>query len=257
MGPRLALYRGDGHGRFSDATSATGLDRLKQHFLGCAVGDYDNDGHDDLYLSAYRGGMLLHNENGFRDVTQAAGIPPQPWGAACGFADLNGDGKLDLYIGNYVQFGRRTEPQLCEYSGHMSACGPRFYQPEKASLFWNAGGGMFHEATRAWGAHQATGKALGVAFADFDASGRQSLAIANDEMAGDLFRNLGGRFRNIGGSSGTAYDASGNVHGGMGIDWGDYDNDGKLDLAVATYQNEPKCIYRNEGRGFFTERSHR
>jgi len=263
------------HPLFEDVTRATGLDRFTGHFLGCAVGDYDNNGYDDLYLTAYRGGALLHNESGvegreskverdrlstpgsrvFRDVTKAAGIAPQPWTTACAFVDIDNDGRLDLYLGNYVIFGPSTQPQLCEYSGHMSACGPRFYQPERGALYRNEGGGKFRDVSRTWGVHQATGKALGIACADFDDSGRQSIALANDEVAGDLLLNLGGKFKNIGAESSTAYDASGNVHGGMGIDWGDYDNDGRLDLTVVTFQREAKCVYHNEGGGLFTEQS--
>jgi hypothetical protein len=258
VGPKLALYKGDGKGHFTDVTHETGLDRLSGHFLGCAVGDYDNDGYDDLYITAYQGGALLHNEGGkgFKDVTKAVGIPVQPWTTSASFVDADGDGKLDLYLCNYVIFGPDVQPQLCDFSGHKSSCGPRFYQPRRGILYRNLGG-RFQDVTASWKAEgqNVSGKGLGVAAADFDGSGRQSLAIANDEMAGDLLHNLGGKFKNIGASSGTAYDNDGNVHGGMGIDWGDYDNDGKLDLAVATFQHEAKCIYRNEGKGFFSESS--
>jgi hypothetical protein len=257
VGDKLALYRGDGKGHFTDVTAAMGLDRLTGHFLGCAVGDYDNDGFDDLYLSAYRGGVLLHNEAGrrFQDVTRSAGIAPQPWGTSCAFVDIDGDGKLDLYICNYVQFGPQTQPQLCEYSGRMSACGPRFYTPERGVLYHNEGQGKFRDVTGLWGGQAVTGKGLGVAAADFDDSGHPSLAIANDEMPGDLMANLGRKLQNIGVKSGTAYDSSGNVHGGMGLDWGDYDNDGRLDLVVATFQHEAKNLYHNDGGGMFTESS--
>lgn len=277
VGPRVALYRGDGKGRFTDVSRETGLSRLSGHFLGCAVGDYDNDGYPDIYLTAYRGGALLHNESRvqsrelrgtmdrsrlstlnsrlFREVTSGSGIPSQPWSTSASFTDIDGDGKLDLYICNYVQFGPKTIPQLCPYAGRLSACGPRFYEPEFGKLYRNLGGGRFQDITKAWRAHRISGKGLGVTAADFDGSGRQSIAIANDEMPGDLLHNLGGKFENIGDSSSTGHDSNGNVHGGMGIDWGDYDNDGKLDLFVATFQHEAKCIYHNDGGGLFTENS--
>ncbi|HEV2471909.1 MAG TPA: VCBS repeat-containing protein, partial [Chthonomonadales bacterium] len=117
VGPRPALYRGDGRGRFSDVTRAMGLGALHGDFLGCAVGDYDNDGYDDIYLSGYRTGVLLHNEAGkrFRNVTSGSGLKPQPWGTSAIFYDFDNDGRLDLYVGNYVAFGPHTNPQLCTY----------------------------------------------------------------------------------------------------------------------------------------------
>jgi enediyne biosynthesis protein E4 len=256
VGPRVTLFRGDGHGRFTDVTAKFGLAGLSGRFLGCTVGDYDNDGFPDVYLSAYRGGALLHNEAGraFRDVTGHSGIAPQPWGTSCSFADIDGDGRLDLYIGNYVRFGPGSA-QLCSNHGIQTACGPSSYSAEKGVLYRNLGGGRFADVTRAWGAAAVSGKALGVAVADYDGSGRQSIAIANDEVPGDLLRNAGGHFVNAGAVSGTALDDEGKAHGGMGVDWGDYDNDGKLDLAVSTFQNEPKCLYHNEGGGIFADRS--
>src|SRR5579883_3473247 len=137
VGPKLALYQGDGHGHFTDVTHEMGLDKFRGHFLGCAVGDYDNDGYDDIYLSAYRGGALLHNEGGkgFKDVTKEAGIAPQPWGSSAAFADIDGDGKLDLYIGNYAVFGPNDGPELClAPTGEKTACHPYFYKPLKGVL---------------------------------------------------------------------------------------------------------------------------
>ena len=257
VGPKLALYRGDGKGHFTDVTHAMGLDKLTGYFLGCAVGDYDNDGFDDVYISANNGGVLLHNEAGkrFVDVTRKAGIAGQPWGTSCTFVDMDGDGKLDLYICNYVVFGPQTQPRLCAYSGFQSACGPRFYTPERGVLYHNEGKGKFRDVTAAWRGQTVSGAGLGVAAADFDGSGRPGLAIANDERPGDLMVNQGGKLRNIGVESGTAYDGSGNIHGAMGLDWGDYDNDGKLDLVVATFQHEAKNLYHNDGGRLFTEQS--
>jgi hypothetical protein len=256
VGSPLALYRGDGRGHFADVTQAVGFDKLSGHFLGCCVGDYDNDGFEDVYLSAYRGGLLLNNKSGkiFKDVTRAVGVAPQPWGTSCAFGDVDNDGRLDLYIGNYIAFGPKTNPQLCDFLGIKSACGPRFYPPQRGALYRNQGG-KFRDVTKAWGADKVSGKALGVAFLDFDGSGRQSLAIANDEMPGDLLRNLGGKFKNIGASSGTALGSNGSAQAGMGIDWGDYDNDRRVDLIVTTFVNQAKPIYRNEGDGLFSDNS--
>ncbi|MDX1931640.1 MAG: CRTAC1 family protein [Capsulimonadales bacterium] len=257
VGPKTALYRGDGKGIFTDVSAEVGLNSLKGNFLGCAIGDYDNDGYSDIYLSAYRGGALLRNRQGkgFEDVSKRAGIPPQAWGTSTAFADFNGDGLLDLYVGNYVDFGPKTEPQLCDNNGIKSACGPRFYKPIKSKLYLGGPSGVFRDVTNRWDAHLVEGKNLGVSVADFDGNGKVSLAIANDEMPGDLLHNRGEKFENIGKTSGTAYDDNGNVHGGMGIDWGDYNNDGKLDLVVATFQNETKNIYHNDGENLFTDKS--
>ncbi len=263
VGPDLALYKGDGHGRFTDVTQAMGLGKLHGHFLGCAVGDYDNDGYDDLYISGYRTGLLLHNEQGrgFRDVTQEAGIKPQPWGTACTFGDVDGDGFLDLYVANYADFGPQSAAQLCKFTTEkygvvLSSCGPRYYGGLKGTLYHNLRGGRFEDITKASGADAHAGRGLGAAFADYDQSGHAGLAITNDEAVGNLFENVGGgHLKDVAVSAGVAYDRDGSVHGGMGMDWGDYDNDGRLDLFVATFRNEAKCLYHNEG-GLFTDRSY-
>ncbi len=256
VGPKLALYKGDGHGHFTDVTHETGLDEIHGHLLGCAVGDYDNDGYEDIYITAYRGGVLLHNEHGkrFRDVTKESGIQPQQWGTSASFVDVDNDGKLDLYVCDYAKFGP-NDPQLCPNNGIMTSCGPRFYKEERGHLYHNLGNGRFADVSVAWGIPAVHGKGLGVAAGDYDGSGRVSLALANDEVAGDLMQNQGKRFKEVGADSGTAYNNDGNVHGGMGVDWGDYDNDGRLDLVVATFQHEAKCVYHNDGGGLFTESS--
>jgi len=261
VGSRVALFRGDGTGRFTDATSAAGLDGVRGHLLGCAVGDVDNDGFPDVYLSGYREGRLLHNVpttggRGFRDATRASGLKPLPWGTSCAFADVDNDGLLDLYVGCYAKFGP-SEPQLCQELGKWTSCGPRYYTPLKGALYKGLGGLRFADITRTSGAHKVSGRTLGVAFADIDGSGRLALAIANDEIAGDLLVPVepGLRWRNIGETSGTAYDRDGNVHGGMGTDWGDYDGDGRLDLFVATFKDEAKSLYHNEGSQLFTDQS--
>ncbi len=257
VGPSLALYQGDGHGHFTDVTHQTGLDKFHGHYLGCAVGDYDNDGYDDIYISGYRTGLLLHNEHGksFRDVTAQSGIAPQPWGTSCAWGDIDNSGRLDLYICNYVVFGPNTKPQLCVENNTQTSCGPYEYTALKGVMYRNLGGGRFKEVTADVGADKVSGKALGVAFADFNSSGYQSLVISNDEMPGDLLENTGGHFKNIGPDSGTAFSQTGQPHGGMGVDWGDYVGDGRLDMAVATFRTEPKEIYRNMGHDTFIDES--
>src|SRR5579871_3136366 len=189
VGPKLALFRGDGHGHFTDVTHQTGLDTLTGDFLGCAVGDYDNDGYEDIYITAYRGGILLHNEASpsgstatapgriFRNVTSAAKIAPQPWGTSAAFVDVDGDGKLDLVICNYVVFGPNVQPQMCNFGGVLGSCGPKDYKPEFAVYYHNLGGGTFRDETEAYGLrklHALSGKSLGIACADYNGSGKQS-----------------------------------------------------------------------------------
>jgi len=255
VGPHPALYRGDGHGHFTDVTHAAGLDRLRGDFRGCAVGDYDNDGWDDVYLSGYHTGVLLRNEHGhFRDVTTAAGLKPQDWGSSCAWVDVDGDGKLDLFVGNYVHFGPESK-QLCDYHGVLGACGPRAYRPEHGALYHNEGGGRFRDVSREWGVSGTAGNTLGVASADYDSSGRPSLALAADEVPGALLHNIGGKFTDVAHRAGVAFDPTGTSQGGMGIDWGDYDNDGRLDLFVGTFQSEVKDVYHNDGDGTFTQQA--
>lgn len=254
VGPAVALYKGDGKGRFIDVTRSTALDQVRGHLLGCCVGDIDNDGYDDIYLSAYRGGLLLHNDHGrrFINITAKSHLPAQPWGTSCAFADIDGDGRLDLFVGNYVKFDPDHSKRLCMINGVNISCGPAMYPGEYGNLFHNDGSSTFSDVTKRWGASN-WGKTLGVAFADFDGSHHQSVYLADDEMAGQLLRNDGHRFKDVGRESGTAYDGHGAIHAGMGTDWGDYDNDGRVDLFAAAYRKEPKCIYHNLGGGLFEE----
>lgn len=262
VGPKLGLFQGDGRGHFVDVTKSMGLGGVSGHFLGCAVGDYDNDGWDDIYLSGYREGMLLHNERGrsFRNATPPA-MRPQPWGTSCAWADVDGDGRLDLFVSNYVRFGNEPGmPQLCDSHGVKVSCGPRFYKPLQGVFYHNLGGGSFAEANPMLNIGSTHGRGLAVAFAPLDASGRPTLAMANDEVPGDLLaprlKNGALSYSNIALASGMAFDRDGNVHGGMGADWGDYDNDGRLDLFITTYQGENKSLFRNEGGGAFNDTSY-
>ncbi len=248
------LFRGNGKGGFRDATAASGLSTIAGHFLGVAVGDIDNDGDPDVYLSGYRTACLLRNDNGvLRDITKASGLRNEPWGTSAAFADTDKDGNLDLYVGNYAIFGPETKPQLCLAHGMETSCGPREYQPEKGRLYLGNGKGGFRDVTKPLGIDDISGKTLGVAIADIDSSGKPAIALANDEMPGDLLVPATNRWENIGSVAGVSHDAAGNLHGGMGTDWGDVDGDGRLDLFVATFQNEVKSLYRNEGERLFTE----
>ena len=261
IGPKLALYKGDGHGHFVNVTHATGLDKFSGHFLGCAVGDYDSDGYDDLYISGYHTGLLLHNDHGhgFTDVTREAGLKPQPWGTSCSFVETQpGSGRLDLIVQNYVHYSEdpKESPKLCEQEGVLTACGPRTYPSAPLAFYKNEGGGHFSDLSAML---PPSGKGLGIACAPLGASRQPVIALANDEAAGGLLRTSSQNghiaFSDIAVQAGTAYDQSGSVHAGMGTDWGDYDNDGELDLFTTTYQGEAKSLYHNDGREFFHDTS--
>lgn len=240
------LYRGDGKGRFSSVP----LDVPKERYLGVAVGDFDNDGWDDVYLSAFGGGRLLRNVHGrFVDVTANSGIGRQPWGSSATFADYDGDGRLDLFVGNYLTFGPKVLPQLCDSHGIMASCGPTSYLPEHAAAYRNDGGGRFVEVTHKLGLDRAPGKTLGLAAAPWGARGL-ALAIADDQVPSSLFVFDNGVASDTAEAAGTAVAADGRPYAGMGVDWGDYDNDGQLDLAVATFSSHAKLVFHRDGETF-------
>jgi enediyne biosynthesis protein E4 len=254
VGPgKCALYRNAGSGRFADITGRSGL-RQDGYWMGCAAADYDNDGRTDLFVTGYGRCALYHNEGGrFRDVTAAAGVQDPGWSTSAGFADVDGDGRLDLYVARYVHFDPRGV-RFCDQAGVRTACGPTSYDPERGRLFHNEGEGCFRDVTAAAGLAGAHGNALGVAFGDFDGDGRVDLAVANDQLPSDLFRNRGGgRFEDAGVTRGIAYNAAGQAYAGMGIDWGDSDGEGRPDLVVATYQHQPRCLFRQDHPALFTD----
>lgn len=253
---RIALYRNLGGGRFADVSRQVGL-AAQGMFYGVAVGDYDNDGHPDLYITGYGKCVLYHNtgHGAFEDVTAKAGVGalgPYDVVTAAAFADLDGDGKLDLFAGRYVTFTPSTI-HFCTYGGGLAGCGVKNYDPVSPRVYRNEGGGRFRDVTKEWGFSTLHGRCLGVAACGAEDGRSVMLYAANDEMPGDLMVKRGNRYANIGVSSGTAYNQEGLTQGGMGVDWGDFDNDGRPDLAVTTFQSEPKCLYHNDRPGLFTE----
>lgn len=258
-----SLFHNRGDGTFEDVTQqALPSPPPNAHFLGCTVADYDGDGRPDIFLTGYGSTALYHNEgNGkFRDVTRGSGLEargPYDWTTSAAWADVDGDGRLDLFVCRYVQFTPDSK-QLCAYKGLdgsalQMACSPTSYPSQRGSLYKNLGDGRFQEITRQAGLGDLHGNNLGCMFCDFNNDGKPDLYVANDLQNGDLYLNRGnGRFRNVASEAGVALGADGAVASGMGIDWGDYDNDGRFDLLVTNYAGQPKSLYHNEGNGLFT-----
>jgi hypothetical protein len=258
---RCALFRNVGGGRFEDVTEKAGLGRAGWG-QGAAAADYDNDGFVDLYLTFWGGNVLFHNEgNGtFRDDTARAGVAVGGWSTSAAFADYDRDGDLDLYVARYVAFDPKTAPlpgsgPNCRYRGLAVMCGPRGLAGEQDVLFRNEGHGAFTDVTAAAGALDAARlRGLGVAWGDYDDDGWPDLFVANDAHPNLLFHNEGdGRFRERALDAGVAYDEDGRERAGMGTDFGDYDNDGRLDLVITNFQGEPNSLYLNQGDGTFLE----
>jgi enediyne biosynthesis protein E4 len=253
---RCALYRNNGDGTFTDVTAGSGLEEPGL-YMGCAVGDVDNDGLPDLLVTGYGVNRLYRNLGGgkFKDVTAGSGLEspsPTSWQTSAGFADVDGDGRLDLYVGRYVVFNDSTI-QYCSYGGVLKAsCGPMFYDPQFGSLYRNVGGFRFQDVTREWGLGDQKGKCLGVVFGDVNGDGWPDLYIGNDEMPGDFYVNQDGkRFTNEALTAGVAFAFDGQMQGAMGVDFGDFNRSGLLDLIVTTYEFEPASLYANRSRLLF------
>jgi tetratricopeptide (TPR) repeat protein len=254
------LYRNRGDGTFEDVTVRAGLDRAGQGYgHGVAVGDYDNDGRPDVFITRWRAYSLLHNrgDGTFEEVTESVGLGgDRDWPTSAAFADLDGDGDLDLYVCHYLAFDA-TNPRICADAGSrvVHYCNPREFPSLSDHVFRNDGG-HFVDITSAAGFVDPDGRGLGVVAADLDDDNRIDLYVANDMSANYLFRNKGGfRFEETGFESGAAANSSGSFQSGMGIACGDLDGDGLPDLAVTNYYGESTTFFRNLGRGVFADQT--
>lgn len=253
---QVRLYRNGGAGKFTDVTAEQGLD-VPGYWIAAAVGDYDNDGWPDLLLNGYHCRALLRNRGGkgFENVTAAVGLAEVTgWGASAAFTDLDRDGYLDLVMGRYAEFGPETR-RFCDEDGVQVMCAPRTYPKQPPVVYRNLQGRRFADQTKALGFGDTAGRTIAVIPFDFDDDGWMDIYLANDTEPGDLMRNLEGkRFENVALRSGVALSDNGKPLAGMGLDAQDYDGDGRLDLALTTFEREPKPLWRNVGGGQFEDR---
>ncbi len=249
--------------RFTDMTAKSGLAELAEqdgtsrgYGMGVATGDYDNDGFIDLYVTRFGGNQLLRNggDGTFLDVTALAGADDTRWSVSATFLDYDRDGWLDLFIANYVDFSLASNKQCRAATGSADYCGPLSFPPQPDRLLRNRGDGTFEETTRRAGLLEAFGGALGVVAADLDLDGWTDIYVANDGVANQMWINGGdGTFANEAVFGGSALNQEGHPEAGMGVDAGDFDNDGDEDLFLAHLSKETNTLYINNGSGQFQD----
>jgi hypothetical protein len=248
------LYQQNADGTFSDVTEKAGVKGARYDF-GAAVGDFDNDGDEDLYVTGY-GGNTLYRNNGdgrFTDVTAKAGVQGGGWSSSAGFFDYDNDGKLDLYVCRYLTWSWEANLYCGERkAGYRAYCHPDNYQGQADLLYRNNGDGTFTDVSKHAGTANPEGKGLGVAFNDFDGDGWTDVFVANDSVRQFLYRNKGnGKFEDVGLLAGVGYNEDGKTFAGMGADFNDYDNDGWPDIVDTALGNEMYALFRNNGDGTF------
>ena len=253
------LYHQNPDGTFADVTQKAGLTGVSQNYygMGVAVGDYDNDGYADIYVTNYGGNTLYRNnrDGTFADVTKAAGVAAGQWSASAGFLDYDNDGRLDLFVTRYVDWSFRTNRYCGEARpGYRAYCHPDNYDGLTNVLYRNNGDGTFADVSRKAGVASAAGKGLGVSFADFNHDGFMDVYVANDSVQSFLYRNDGnGAFTEVGLLAGVGYNEDGKTFAGMGVDFADYDNDGHPDVFVTDLSNERYRLFRHNGDGTFRD----
>jgi len=251
-----ALYRNNRDGTFTDVSREAGLD-VELYGMGVAVGDYDNDGWDDLYISGLGGGRLFRNEAGkFHDLTQKSCVRSDGFGTSCAWVDFDRDGRLDLFLCNYAKWSEDTD-KSCSYDGvHKSYCSPADYPPDSPQLFRNLGNGTFVDVSKQTKIHSPDGKALGVTVLDYNQDGWPDIFVANDTTPHKLFRNdRNGTFTEVALDATVAMDGNGKTRAGMGVDFSDYDSSGYPSLVVGNFSSEMLSLYHNTRGEFFVDQA--
>jgi hypothetical protein len=250
------LYRNDGGFHFTDVTLTTGVQGTG-YGMGAAVGDYDNDGFPDLYVTNFGKNELYHNrrDGTFVNVTKEAGVEAGGWSTSAAFLDYDRDGYLDLFVSRYVNYDIGMGPTCGDRARHLvSYCFPDLFQPATNLLYHNNGDGTFRDVSRESGIGGFNGRGLGVAVGDFDGDGWPDIFVANDRSRNFLFRNKGdGTFEEVALPAGVAYSADGSVRAGMGTDFGDYNGDGWPDILVANFETEGLGLFQNVKGKYFLD----
>jgi hypothetical protein len=250
-----ALYRNNGNGTFTDVTAGSGLD-IEMYGIGVSTADYDNDGREDIYITALDGDHLFHNEgNGkFRDVTQEAGIHNANFGTSAAWLDYDRDGKPDLFVANYVQWTQKGD-LFCSLDGATkSYCTPESYKGTQSKLYHNLGNGRFEDVSQKAGLGDGSSKSLGVTILDYNNDGWPDIFVSNDTQPNKLYRNnKNGTFTDEALSAGVAFGEDGVARGAMGVDSGDYDRSGRTHLLVGNFSNQMLALYHNDGNGIFVD----
>jgi hypothetical protein len=252
------LYRQNHDGSFTDVTKASGLASAGDgnYGMGVAAADYDNDGYPDLFVTSYGRNVLYHNnkDGTFTDVTEKAGVAGGGWSASAGFFDYDNDGHLDLFVTRYMEWNTKLS-KVCNGDYH-TYCPPEVFPATTNLLYHNNGDGTFTDVSTRSGIGRVKGRSLGVAFNDYDGDGYTDIFVANDGMQQFLFHNNGnGTFTERALDAGVAFTDDGSSYAGMGVDFRDYDNDGRPDLIITNLAKQIYAVYHNDGNGSFSYKS--
>jgi hypothetical protein len=254
-----ALYKNNRNGTFTNITAGSGLD-VEMFAMGVAVADYDNDGREDLYITALEGDRLFHNEgNGkFRDVTKTSGIANANFGTSAAWLDYDKDGLADIFVANYVQWNQKGDLWCSMDGATKSYCTPESYKGTSSKLYRNLGNGRFEDVTAKAGLNDPNSKSLGIAVIDYNNDNWPDLFVANDTQPNKLYRNKGnGTFTEEAVQAGIAFGEDGVARGAMGVDFGDYDRSGRAHLLIGNFSNQMLGLYHNEGSGLFVDEAPR